>query len=234
LVSEVSWFSETRVFRISNLIMVDIIPGINEVDFVRIEQKIALVAQLFPCVQIDIADNTMIEHLTNLEFDKFKVLIEKYPKLSFEAHLMVDNPQKYMRALVDAGFKRLIIHVESIDPRLFIDEAHYESVEVGIAIDAPTDFETLEPFLEEVDCVLVMMYDAGPSGQKFQPEQLEKVKTLHTNIPDLPIEVDGGITDSTAKVCVEAGATRLAVTSFFFDQPNVISESLEKLLAATV
>jgi ribulose-phosphate 3-epimerase len=209
--------------------MIDVIPGILEKDWSEIERRIGLVAPFVEWVQIDIADNTLVPNTTFLDFAKFSAIEKQFPKLSLEAHLMVANPEKYIKPLADAGFKRLITHVECHDPRIFLDLAKYEHVEVGVAIDGPTELEQAEPFLEEVDCVLVMTIEAGFSGQAFMTETLEKIKTIHQNIPDLPIEVDGGINDQTAKLAVEAGATRLVSTSYLFKNPDTIAEAIERL-----
>lgn len=209
--------------------MIDVIPGILEKDWNTIEERIKLVAPHVDWVQIDIADNTMVPNTTFLDFAKFKSIETKYPNLSLEAHLMVAKPETYIKALVDSGFKRLIAHIECQDPRVFLDEAKYEHVEAGVAIDGPTEFELVEPFLGEVDCVLVMTIEAGFSGQPFMTETLEKIKTIHTNVPDLPIEVDGGINDVTGKLAREAGATRLVSTSYLFKHPESIAQAIEHL-----
>lgn len=206
--------------------MVDIIPGILEKDWSEIERRIKLVAPYVSWVQIDVADNTLVPNTTFLDFNKFRACPES---VSLEGHLMVTSPEKYIRPLVDAGFKRLIAHLEANDPRIFLDQARFEHVEVGIAIDGPTEFEQIEPFLEEIDCCLVMMIEAGFSGQEFQPENLEKIKTIHQGFPDLPIEVDGGINETTAKIVKDAGATRLVSTSYLFKDPQKIAEAIERL-----
>lgn len=206
--------------------MIDIIPGILEKEWARIDERIKLVSSLVSWVQIDIADNTLVPNTTFLDFP----LLPQSPlSPQFEAHLMVANPEKYIRQLADAGFKRLIAHVECVDPRLFLDQVRFEHVEVGIAIDGPTELEQIEPFLEEIDCVLVMMIEAGFSGQELQPENLEKMKAIHQNFSDLPIEVDGGINEVTAKLVKDAGATRLVSTSYLFRDPQRILDAIERL-----
>lgn len=206
--------------------MVEIIPGVLEKEWDMLEERLRLVVDLVDWVQIDIADNTLVPNTTFLDFSKFAPYAKR---ISLEAHLMVSQPEKYIKSLTDAGFKRLIAHVEAHDPRLFFDQVKYEHVETGIAIDGPTEFEAIEPFLEEADSVLVMTYEAGFSGQKFQPEQMEKIKSIHSYLPDLPIEVDGGITDKTARLVKEAGATRLVSTSFLFHDPANITAAIERL-----
>ena len=206
--------------------MIEIIPGILEQEWSKIEERIRLAAPFTPWIQIDVADNTLVPNATFLDFEKFKPIAQK---TSLEAHLMVAHPEKYTRQLADSGFKRLIAHVEGADPRLFLDQARYESVEVGIAVDGPTEIEQLEPYLEEVDCVLVMLIEAGFSGQELQPENLEKIKTIHRNVPDLPIEVDGGINEVTARLVKDAGATRLVTTTYIYKDPQKIFEAIEEL-----
>ncbi|MBI3385609.1 hypothetical protein HY031_00835 [Candidatus Gottesmanbacteria bacterium] len=209
--------------------MIDVIPAILEKDWTEIERKIKLVAPLVGSIQVDFADNTIVPNATFLTIESFAPLIKNYPTVAFEAHLMVANPHKLTRPLVQTGFKRIIAHVESQDPRLFLDEAQYESVEVGIAIDGPTEIEQVEPFLEEVDFVLVMTIEAGFGGQPFLPETVEKIKAIHSNYPDLPIEVDGSINDATAKLVKDAGATRLVCGSFLFKDPAHIAAALEQI-----
>lgn len=208
--------------------MVEIIPGILEKELSRIEAKIRLVSGLVDWVQFDIADSTLVNNLTFLEFDKLKTLVE-WGNFSSEAHLMVANPEKYIQPLVDAGFRRLIAHVEANDPRRFLEQVQYESVEVGIALDGGTDFEELEPFLDDIDVALVMTVEAGFSGAKFLPETVEKIRTIHRNLPDLAIEVDGGMNEATAKIVKEAGATRIVSTSYLFKDPTHVAGAIEQL-----
>lgn len=214
--------------------MIDVIPGILEKDFEEIKRKIILVSSFVPWVQIDVADNTMVKNETYTDVAAFRALFASYPALSFEAHLMVAQPEKYIRPLADVGFKRLIAHVECSDPRLFLDEAKYESIEVGMAIDGPTEIEHVEPFLEEVDVVQVMTIEAGFSGSVFLPETVEKIKAIRGNFPDLPIGVDGGINDQTAKIVTRAGATRLVSTTYLFKRPDRISSAIKSLFEPNV
>ncbi len=211
--------------------LIDIIPGILEKEWSSLEGKLLLAAPHVEWVQIDIADNTLVPNTTFMDFEKFAPanLLRQLEHLSLEAHLMVANPEKYIKPLADAGFKRLIAHVESHDPRLFLEQAKHEQVEVGMAIDGPTEFEQVEPFLDQVDVVLVMTIEAGFSGQEFMLETVEKIKLIHQNFPDLPIEVDGGINQKTAQIATEAGATRLVSTSYIFNNPAGIAAALESL-----
>jgi len=205
--------------------MIDVIPGILAKEWIPIQERIKLVEPYVEWVQIDVADNTLVPNTTFLDFPKFLTISRPF----LEAHLMVANPEKYIKPMADAGFKRLIAHVECHDPRVFLDQVKYEHVEVGVAIDGPTELDQVEPFLDEVDVVLVMTIEAGFSGQPFLSENLEKIKTIHQNFPDLPIEVDGGINDKTAQLVVEAGATRLVSTSYLYKSPGQIAHVIDRL-----
>ena len=95
-------------------------------------------------------------------------------------------------------------------------------------IDKQTPVEVVFPFLEMVDCVLVMTIQAGFSGQKFIPDMLNKVQAVGQRGPGLPIEVDGGINFDTGPISVRAGATRLVSTSTIYNSEH-ISEAINRL-----
>jgi len=211
--------------------MIQIIPGINEKNLQEIERKITSVAPHTECIQIDIADNTIISSETFLDIACLEPTVSLYGKTGtqFEAHLMVGKPQEYLKQLAEAGFSRVFAHVECIDPRDFLAEAGAYDMEVGLAIDVDTDFESIEPFLEEIDCVLIMTVEAGASGQDFESDAVEKIKIIHRNLPDLPIEVDGGMTPETAKIVTEAGATRIVSTSYIFKNEQDIPSAIAAL-----
>ena len=212
--------------------MRDIIPGIYELDMTELMAKLRLVAPLVRFVQIDISDGSLVPKQSVVDFTTLRDAVASDQSLShlgLEAHLMVANPNRYIKPLVDAGFKRLIAHVECEDPRLFLNEARYESIEAGLAIDGPTDLVQIEPFIEDIDVVLVMMAEAGASGLGIQDENIEKVRTLRSHYPQLSIEVDQGINDKTVKVVSDAGANRFVSTSFIFTHPAAIAQSLHQV-----
>ncbi len=212
--------------------MIDVIPGIYEADLKEISRKVSIVSPFVSWVQIDVSDGTFVAKKSCMELSKIAPIItdsQKDGEVSFEAHIMATRPEKFVKDLGAGGFKRIIAHIESDDPRIFLDEAQYESVEVGLAIDAPTELSHLDPFLEEIDMVLVMTAEAGASGQELMAETVEKIRLIHENYPDLPIEVDCGINDKTAKIVTDAGASRLVVTSYLFDHERDLAQSIAHL-----
>lgn len=209
--------------------MIEVLPGIYAKDWQTFARDVDLVASYAPWIHVDVLDGTMVEEVTVTDFSQLPQLKSVHPAISFEAHLIVANPDKYIKPLVDAGFSRLIAHIEANDPRRFLDLAKYEEIEVGLAMDGSTEIDEIEPFLEEVDFVAVLSAEAGSPGQKFLPEALEKIKLIRQNYPDLPIEVIGGITDVNARSVKEAGATRVVATSFIFKSPEHAEAAIEQL-----
>ncbi|MFC1647362.1 hypothetical protein ACFL1A_03700 [Patescibacteria group bacterium] len=209
--------------------MIEVIPGINEFDLKEIESKLSLISLLTKWVQIDVADGTFVPESTYFDASGLSQVINSYPHISFEAHLMVASPEKYIKPYADAGFARLIAHVEATDPRIFLEDAKFESVEVGMAIDGSTELSQIEPYLDEIDFALIMSIEAGPSGQEFLPETIERIKAVREGFPDLPIEVDGGINSQTVKLVEEAGAARAVVTSYIFKNEQHVESALKKL-----
>ncbi|MFZ5534932.1 MAG: hypothetical protein ACOY3M_02130 [Patescibacteria group bacterium] len=211
---------------------IDVIAGVAEKDWDSFANKVIFASAQVKWIHVTIADGTMGTDATLTDFTKLPDLMAELPHLSFEAHLVCANPEKYAHALTDAGFTRLIAHVECNDPRRFLAEAKYDEVEVGIAMDGATEIEEVEPFLEEVDFVVVMSAEAGATGGTFLPEAVEKVKIIRQNLPDLPIEVVGGITESTVKSVKDAGATRIVSTAYLFGHPEGVEAAVETLASA--
>lgn len=209
--------------------MLDIIPGIFETNFEEIRNKVKLAEPFVQWVQLDFSDGSLVPKESFFDVAQLATLVKEFPSVSFEAHLMVSKPEKYVKALSDAGFKRVIAQIECTDVRNFLDDVQYESMEAGVAIDGPTENELIEPFLGEVDCVLVMTVEAGESGRPFLPETVEKIRAIHEAYPDLPVEVDGGMNETTAKLVADAGATRLVSTSYVFKDHRRVREAIAEL-----
>jgi len=210
---------------------IEVIPGILEQEFSRIEERVRLVAPYVNWIHIDIADHRLVPNSSFLDPSPFKKLIQETGK-KFELHMMIENPVSVSDEWVNAGFQRLLWHMEGIiktsDVRLKIAEIRGRGVEVGLAVDKETPVESVLPYLDDVDCVLVMTIQAGFSGQQFIPEMLDKARVIRERKPGLPIEVDGGINDETARMAVVAGATRLVSTSYIFNSGN-IREAINRL-----
>lgn len=205
--------------------MVEIIPAILEKEFPEIEKKMRLVESLVDWIQIDIADNSLVPNTTFLDPEPFKKL---QTKLNLELHMMVKDPLMYLERFNGAGFKRFFAHVEGDFVAEYIAKCYKLGVEVGLAIDGPTLFSKLHPYLDNIDCVLVMAIEAGESGRPFREDTTTKIKKIREIDFEIPIAVDGAMNEENARKVVEAGATRVNSNSYIFDAPDV-KIAIEKL-----
>lgn len=206
---------------------IELIPGILEKEWVEIERKIELVRPFAKSVHIDILDGKFAPNTTFLDPAPFK----KYsPELFLELHMMVEEPIQYLKPFADAGFKRFLGHIEKMsDQTEFVAEGQLLG-EVGLAIDGPTSVEALKVPISDLDCLLIMTITAGFSGQQFNPLHLEKVKHFRSQT-SIPIEVDGGVKDTTIKLAKDAGATRFVATSFFISGSQDPHAAYQRLLS---
>lgn len=191
--------------------MTDVTPAIFTSDEAVLRSEIERLASHTAWIQIDLSDGSMVPLKTFFDVNTLGQLVKQYVSISFEAHLMIDNPVKFLKPLVDAGFKRVIAQVEASDPRHFLDEAQLESVEVGLALDGASEIDIIEPFLESIDLVVVMTIEAGVADGVFLPESLEKIKAIRHHFPDLPIAAEGNIDSRNASLLIDAGVARLVV-----------------------
>jgi len=210
--------------------MHEVIPGILEKDWSKIEGKLKLVKSFTKSVHVDIIDGKFALNTTFLDPSPFS----KYSQdLFLEVHLMVENPIQYLQPFAKAGFKRFIGQIEKMPSQAeFVAEAELLG-EVGLAVDGPTELSEIKVPYGDLNCALVMTIKAGQSGQKFNPEYLKKVDTVKKVQKFLPIEIDGGVNDKTILVAKSVGVDRFVSTSFIFnaqnpqEQYNLLNKCLE-------
>jgi ribulose-phosphate 3-epimerase len=204
--------------------MTIIIPGISERKESELERKIAIVTPFVECIHLDVDDAMLSSSRTTLG-----MVVKKYPHVFFEAHCVDTKPELFVKTLSGLGFRRMIAPVECHDPREFISEARVFETEIGLSLDVETSLEEIEPFLEELDFVHIMTAGAFGMDQPFEEETLAKIKSIHRNLPDLPIVAEGGMDEETVKLVVDAGATRIISASYIFQDESSIGEAIEKL-----
>ena len=133
---------------------------------------------------------------------------------------MVEEPVNYLKPFAAAGFKRFLGHVEKMsDQDEFVAEGQLLG-EVGLALDGPTELSAITVSYDDLDAILFYTCQKmGFSGPPMMPERLEKVKAFRAK-SNIPIEVDGGVNDTTILLAKEAGATRFVATSFISTSPD--------------
>jgi ribulose-phosphate 3-epimerase len=140
-------------------------------------------------------------------------------KLPLDVHLMIDSPEKYVEDFARAGADYLTIHVESTaEVEETLKKIRGLKMKPGITLRPATPVESLFPYLKLVDLVLVMTVNPGFGGQSFMTDQVGKISALRKEFARIQhhplIEVDGGVTDETARQLTEADV--LVAGSFIF------------------
>ncbi len=204
-----------------------IIPAILENTWEEIEKKLIICGEFTKTIHIDFIDGKFTNTTTFLEFEPFK----KYSSyFTLEAHLMVEEPIKYLDRLSSAGFKRFIGHVEKMSDQVEFVAKGEVLGEVGLAIDLQTPIGNIKVSLDDLDQILLMSVAAGKSGQTFDNSVIEKIKTLRSKYLGR-IEIDGGINDQTLMLAKTSGANTFCVTSFLFkENPKEQYQTLQSLL----
>ncbi len=201
-------------------------PGTENKNWEEIEGRIQIIKPLAKTIHIDVVDGVFAPNITFSDASKFSNTTKDF---LFEVHLMVNDPINQLKAWADAGFRRFIGQVEKMpDPIEFIAQGQLLG-EVGLAIDGPTGLDVIKNInLNDLDCLLIMTIKAGFSGQEFKGEMLEKVRQIREKYPYLPIEVDGGINETTIVEAKNAGANRFVTTSAIYESDSP-EEEFKKL-----
>lgn len=212
--------------------MFEVIPNITDLSIDAVRDKARVAVQYVSWVHLEVSDQLLIPNVAGVDVGGLKDALSTVPLLSVEAHLLVINPEKYLSALIAAGVKRVIVQLESNDPRRFLEAAKYEELEVVMAIDAPTQIEEIEPFLEEVVGVHVLTSEVGGKHPPFLPEAVEKIVKIHQNYPDLVISAEGGIRKEIVRTLKEAGATRIVTSKSIFADMGSVGDAIKELESA--
>lgn len=170
-------------------------------------------------VHLDIMDGHFVPNLT-FGPQTIKAL-RPLSRLFFDVHLMLDNPDSFVDAFIDAGADQITIHVEPDYPvKETLMRISKRGCKRGIVLNPDTPAATARPFLVDCDIVLLMTVQPGFGGQSFRRDVLPKIETLANWRSELGLcyrlEVDGGVDLKTARECVSSGVdTLVAGTSFF-------------------
>ena len=204
--------------------MARLAPSILSADFAALAREIDGVTPEADLLHVDVMDGHFVPNLT-IGPPVVKSL-RAHTELYFDCHLMIDNPSEYLEAFADAGANGCSVHVEVDGTAELCAEMRRLHLDVGLAVNPETPFEAAEPFLEQIDLLLLMTVHPGFGGQSFMHEVMPKVTRARGEIERrglrVALEVDGGIDEHTGPVAAAAGADTFVAGKAIFGAEDAL------------
>lgn len=210
-------------------------PSLLASDFANLQSEVEMInSSNADWFHVDVMDGNFVP---NISFGLPSVkAVAKHAQKPLDVHLMINNPDQYIKAFKDAGAAFLTVHYEACTHlHRTIQAIKAEGMKAGVALNPHTPVHLLEDIIQDLDLVLIMSVNPGFGGQKFITEAVEKTRKLKDLIvrkkTNTLIEIDGGVNDETGKLLVDAGADALVAGSFVFksSDPKKTIDTLKTL-----
>ncbi len=162
-------------------------------------------------MQIDITDGVFVPEKTVVNPEDLKYFTERG---NVEFHLMISRPEETVGEWARLKPQRIIVHIEAVENmEEILDVCRENEVQIGLALNPETPNAMVEPWIGAVDTIVYLGVHPGRGGQKLIPEVLGKIRSLRRDIPDVKIEIDGGVNVSNIIELKNAGADYFVVGS---------------------
>jgi ribulose-phosphate 3-epimerase len=218
--------------------MISIEPSILSADFSRLgEQAREAETAGVEGLQIDVMDGRFVPNIT---FGPGVVAaLRQTVSLTLDVHLMIVEPERYLKDFAEAGSDRLVVHQEAcLHLHRVLQTIHELGVEAAVALNPATPLTSLEEVMDLTDVIQIMTVNPGFGGQPFIHSQVDKIRHLRRMVRerglDIPIAVDGGIDATTAPLVVEAGATILVAGSSVYNSTASVADNVAAIRESVV
>ena len=201
---------------------IEILPSFLAADLGRLADELRRAeASGADAIHLDIMDPTFVP---NMSFGPSIVDFcrKTCPSFYRNVHLMMNRPDLYLEAFAKAGAQTIQVHVEAdCDLHAELRRIRAMGLKNAIVLNPETPVERLNPYLREVDEILVMTVHPGFGGQKFIADCMPKLECLRARLPEIDLMVDGGVDGETAVVAAKAGANQFVAGSYLFKQSDM-------------
>lgn len=213
--------------------MADIAPSILAADFANLGKEMSKVKEA-KYIHLDIMDG---QYVPNISFGPGIIeALRPYSKQIFDTHLMILEPEKYIKEFAKAGSNIITIHAEAVTHLdRVINQVKEAGCKVGVALNPATSLSVLDHVLKDLDQVLIMTVNPGFGGQKFIPQMEDKIKDLRKMIDnknlETMIQIDGGVNLDNIEKLKVLGVDLFVAGSAIFkaDDPALILKKMQSL-----
>ena len=211
--------------------MIKLAPSILSADFSRLLEDVKKVEEAgCEYLHIDVMDGHFVPNIT-LGPNIVKSL-RKDVNMVFDAHLMIENPDMYIKDFAEAGCDIIVVHQEACKHlHRTIQNIKSYNIKAGVALNPATPIETIKHILKDVDMVLIMTVNPGFGGQSFIDSMIDKIRELKAIVVEqnlnIDIQVDGGIKPSNVADVVKAGANVIVAGSAIFNSSDIKETVIE-------
>lgn len=212
--------------------MIKLAPSLLAADWMHLGREIgAMLDNGINYLHFDVMDAHFVP---NLSFGPSlcQAVKTEYPQCLLDVHLMMDNPLDYIDVFAKSGAYTITLHLEALkDVEAAMAKIRTAGVRCGLSVKPGTPVEGLLPYLNQLDHILIMTVEPGFGGQKFMPEQMEKIRLLRAAGFQGDIAVDGGVNEKNAPDIAAAGANMLVMGTAYFraEDPARVAKAIKEL-----
>ena len=199
-------------------------PSILSADFANLRRDIEMLNESeAEMIHLDVMDGIFVPNIS-FGFPVIKA-VARYARKTLDAHLMIEDPGRYVSQFRDCGVDIMNVHIETCNHlNRVVQNIRQAGMKAAVTLNPSSPVVLLEDIAADLDMVLLMSVNPGFAAQRFIPGTLDKITRLRRLLDETGskalIQIDGGINATTGKACVERGADILVAGNYVFSDPD--------------